>query len=164
MKRIFFTLLSLAGLLAVTLSAAADITAVKSGIAVIRSKQAQFDAVRENIVMAIENRGVKIDHESFIADMLERTGKDIGATKKVYGHADQIQFCKADLSRAMMEADPQNMVYCPFIISLYTLPGRPDTVHVAYRKLLAPSASPATRKALDNIEKMLDEIVVEGLQ
>lgn len=164
MERSFSILFGVVFLAASTLAAAAGITAVKSDIAVIKSKQTKFDDVRENIVMAIENRGVKIDHESFIADMLDRTGKDIGATKKVYGRADQIQFCKADLSRAMMEADPRNMVYCPFIISLYTLPGKPDTVHVAYRKLLAPSASLATRKALSDIEKMLDEIVLEGLQ
>lgn len=133
-------------------------------VAVIHSKKAKFDDVRENLIMAIENRGVKIDHQSFIADMLERTGRDIGASKQVYVRGDQVQFCKADLSRAMMEADPRNMVFCPFIFSLYTLPTDPDTVYLAYRKPIAPKGSAATRKALKDIERMLEGIAREALQ
>ncbi len=158
MKHGLATLTLLLGLLlgAVPAAAADDL--------VVKSKKAKFDDVRENVVMAIENRGMKIDHQSYIADMLERTGKDIGATRKVYVRGDQIQFCKADLSRAMMEADPRNIVYCPFSVSVYTLPRDPDTVYVAYRRPQAPSGSPATRKALLAIEKMLDEIAREGLE
>ena len=158
MKRLHFLWAGLFGLLLAQTASAAG------GFAVVASKKANFDDVRENVVMAIENRGMKIDHQSFIADMLARTGRDIGLTKAVYMRGDQIQFCKADLSRAMMEADPRNMVFCPFIVNVYVTPDQPEVVHVAYRKPLAPGASAASRKALADIEKMLADIVRESLQ
>lgn len=146
------------------LSLAAQANAAGDGFAVVVSKKANFDDVRENVVMAIENRGMKIDHQSFIADMLARTGRDIGLTKAVYLRGDQIQFCKADLSRAMMEADPRNMAFCPFIVNLYVTPDKPGIVNVAYRKPLAPGASAASKKALAEVEKMLAGIAREALQ
>lgn len=132
--------------------------------AVIMSKKANFDDIRENLVMAIENRGVKIDHQSFIAEMLARTGKDIGLTKVTYLRGDQLQFCKADLSRAMMEADPRNMAFCPFIFSLYIAADKPDVVNLEYRKLAAFGTSKASRKALADVEKMMQEIAQEAFE
>lgn len=150
--------------LVIGMSCALSAAVAADGFAVVKSKKAKFDDVRENAVMAIENRGMKIDHESFIADMLARTGRDIGLTKAVYLRGDQIQFCKADLSRAMMEADPRNMVFCPFIVNIYVTPDKPDVVNVAYRKPLAPGASAASKKALADVERMLADIVRESLQ
>ncbi|MBI5937828.1 MAG: DUF302 domain-containing protein [Betaproteobacteria bacterium] len=150
--------------LVIGMSCALPAAVAADGFAVVKSKKAKFDDVRENAVMAIENRGMKIDHESFIADMLARTGRDIGLTKAVYLRGDQIQFCKADLSRAMMEADPRNMVFCPFIVNIYVTPDKPDVVNVAYRKPLAPGASAASKKALADVERMLADIVRESLQ
>ena len=150
--------------LVIGMSCALPAAVAADGFAVVKSKKAKFDDVRENAVMAIENRGMKIDHESFIADMLARTGRDIGLTKAVYLRGDQIQFCKADLSRAMMEADPRNMVFCPFIVNIYVTPDQPDVVNVAYRKPLAPGASAASKKALADVERMLADIVRESLQ
>ncbi len=159
MKRLIALRAGLFGLLLLSQAAFAA-----GDFAVVLSKKAKFDEVRENAVMAIENRGMKIDHQSYIADMLERTGRDIGLTRQVYLRGDQIQFCKADLSRAMMEADPRNMVFCPFIINIYVTPDKPDVVNVAYRKPLAPGANKASKKALADIEKMLHEIAREALQ
>ncbi|NWG87138.1 MAG: DUF302 domain-containing protein [Hydrogenophilaceae bacterium] len=159
MKRLNLLFTGLFGLLLLAQTALAG-----GDFAVVLSKQAKFDDVRENAVMAIENRGMKIDHQSYIADMLARTGRDIGLTKAVYLRGDQIQFCKADLSRAMMEADPRNMVFCPFIINVYVTPDKPDVVNVAYRKPYAPGASKASKKALADVEKMLGEIAREALQ
>lgn len=159
MKHWMSVWLAVFGLVCATQTAAAS-----DDFAVVVSKKANFDDVRENAVMAIESRGVKIDHESFIADMLVRTGRDLGLTKAVYLRGDQLQFCKADLSRAMMEADPRNMVFCPFIINLYVTPDKPDIVNVAYRKPYVPGASKASKQALANVEKMLADIVRESLQ
>lgn len=132
--------------------------------AVVMSKKANFDDIRENLVMAIEGRGVKIDHQSFIAEMLARTGRDIGLTKVVYLRGDQLQFCKSDLSRAMMEADPRNMTFCPFIFSLYVTPDKPEVVNLAYRKMSNLVSDKASKKALGDIEKMMGEIAHEAFQ
>ena len=98
------------------------------------SVKGSFDDVKEALVMAIENRGLVINYTSHIADMLDRTGADIGAAKKVYSKAEIVEFCSAKISRRMMEMDPQNIVMCPFAISVYTLPGEKDRVWLSYRK------------------------------
>ncbi|MCU0934462.1 MAG: DUF302 domain-containing protein [Thiobacillaceae bacterium] len=126
---------------------------------VVKTKQGRFEDVRDDLVNAIESH-----HFNYIADMLERTGKDLGATKRVYVKGEQVEFCKSDLSRAQMEADPGNMVFCPYIISVYTTPADPARVHVAYRRPLAPGAGEATRQALRNIDKLLAEIVAEAVR
>lgn len=93
-----------------------------------------FSDIRDNITMSIENRGLVVNYVSHIADMLNRTGSDIGASKRIFEQAEIIEFCSAGLSRRMMEADPHNIVLCPFAISIYSLPGEPGKVWITYRK------------------------------
>ena len=110
-------------------------TAVLAEDWMVRQKLATpFADARDAIVMAIENRGLVINYTSHIADMLQRTGADLGASKQIFAQAEIIEFCSAKLSRQMMEADPHNIVLCPFAISIYTLPGEKNTTWVAYRK------------------------------
>jgi uncharacterized protein (DUF302 family) len=117
---------------------------------------ASFADTREAIALAIENRGLVVNFTSHIADMLDRTGADIGAAKKIFEQAEIIEFCSAALSRKMMEADPHNIVLCPFAISVYTLPGDPGGTWVAYRK---PQG-----KAAAMVEGLLKEITAEARQ
>ena len=119
-----------------------------------RKVSTHFDDTRDAIVLAIENRGLVVNYTSHIADMLERTGADIGAARKVFAKAEIIEFCSADLSRKMMEADPHNIVLCPFAISVYTLPGDKPGTWVAYRK---PQG-----KAAKMVEGLLREIAAEA--
>ena len=113
-----------------------------------------FADTRESIVLAIENRGLVVNYTSHIADMLARTGADIGARHKVFEQAEIIEFCSAGLSRKMMEADPHNIVLCPFAISVYTLPGDKGGTWVAYRR---PQG-----KAAAMVEGLLKEIAGEA--
>lgn len=121
-----------------------------------------FDTVKEDVQIAITNRGLVVDHVSHISAMLERTGKDIGATKTVYGKAESMQFCSADVSRRMMEADPANIVFCPYIIVIYTLPQDPKTVYVGFRRP-QPVGSAASQASLKAVEDLLYGIVKEAL-
>ena len=130
----------------------------------VMTKQGKFEDVRDDVVLAIEGRGIRINHTNYIADMLARTGADLGASKQIYVEGEQVEFCKSDLSRAQMEADPGNMVFCPYIISIYTTPKNPELVHVAFRKPQAAKASPATKKALKAVEDLLTGIVKEALE
>jgi hypothetical protein len=111
-----------------------------------------FDAVKEELVLAIQGRGLVIDYTAHIGEMLERTGKDLGATRRVYQKAQALQFCSAVVSRRSMEADPANIAYCPYVISLYTSPNDTKTVHVVYRR------------TLPEVDKLLDGIVREALR
>jgi len=96
----------------------------------------KFDDVKDSLVLAIQSRGLKIDHTSYIGNMLERTGGDVGSAKRVYGKAEALQFCSAVVSRKMMEREAANIAFCPYVIALYTLPADGNTVYVVYRKSL----------------------------
>lgn len=131
---------------------------------VVMSKQGKFEDVKQDLVMAIENRGLKVTHTNHIGDMLTRTGAAVGDTSEVYDQAEQVEFCKAALSREMMKADPSNIVFCPYIISIYTTPSAKGRVFVAYRKPVAFNTSKATDKALKGVDDLLSGIVKDAIQ
>jgi len=133
------------------LSAAAD------GGARVVAVKGKYADVKDDLVAAIEQRGLVINFTAHVGDMLERTGRDLGKTKRVYDQADVIEFCSASASRAMMEADPRNLVYCPYTIAVYTLPGKPGVVYLAHRKY------PQTA-ALKPVDKLLAGIVADALK
>lgn len=132
------------------------------GFNVTFKAKGKYEDVRDQVQAAIEGKGLKINQVNQIAGMLERTGKDVGATKQVYVGGEQFEFCSATISRAMMEADPHAIVMCPYIISVYTLPGD-TTVYVSYRKPMANN-NPALKVARADVEKLLAEIIKEGTQ
>lgn len=143
--------LLLCTLLATPLTAAAD------DYRVVFETRGAFADVRDALVLAIEDQGLKITNTNQIAAMLERTGKDLGAERRVYEQAEQFEFCSAVISRQIMEADPHAIVLCPYSIALYTLPGD-ATVYLAYRKPPG-SGDPALRQALANLERLLSDII-----
>lgn len=127
------------------------------------SRQGSFADAREAVEMAITGRGFVINNVSHIGDMLERTGKDLGGGKKVFLQAEALEFCSATLSRQMMEADPDNIVFCPYIISIYVLPEKPNEARISYRKAQV-TGSPASRQALKKVNELLEDIAKEALQ
>lgn len=126
------------------------------------AKEAKFDTVKDDLVLAIENRGLVVDHTSYIHNMLERTGKDLGMTTPIYINGIAYSFCSAVISRKTMEADPHNIAFCPYTIVVYTPVNEPNKVYVAYRRppLIGSEAS-AT--ALKEVENLLDGIAREAL-
>jgi len=124
--------------------------------------EGSFEDVRDDIEMAITDRGMKINNVSHIGNMLARTGKDIGATRQIFAQAEALEFCSAVVSRRMMEADPHNIVFCPYIIYVYTLPGEKDRVYVAYRRPLKVGTA-ESRAALEAVEKLLQDIIADAI-
>ena len=149
-------------LLSLCLLAAAEAGATIPGL-VIQSVKGDYDEVKERVVMAIESHGLVIDNTAHVGTMLERTGKDIGRERRIYLKAEVLEFCSAGLSRSTMEADPRNLVFCPYTIALYVLPAEPDRVYVSYRKPLT-NAGPQSMKALREVGKLLDEILRAALK
>lgn len=113
-----------------------------------------FADVRDAVVMAIERRGLVVNSISRLGEMLQRTAADLGATKQVYVQAEIVEFCSARFSRQMLEADPHDIVLCPFTIAIYTLPGETGGTWVAYRR--PPPAVAAI------VEPLLAGIVAEA--
>ena len=119
-----------------------------------------FENVKMDIENAVAGHGIKINNISYIGKMLKRTAKDLGATEEIFHDAVAIEFCSATLSRNMMQTNPHNIVFCPYIIYVYTLPEQPETVYVSYRRLDGPS-SHAPDTELNEVEKLLENIIGE---
>lgn len=113
--------------------------------------------------MAITDRGMIVNNVSHVGDMLERTGKALGATKQIFLKAEVLEFCSAVVSRNMMEPDPDNIVFCPYTISIYVIPEKPDEVRVGYRKPQIVG-SEASQKALMEVDALLSGIIKDALQ
>ena len=114
-----------------------------------------YDDVKDSVVAAIEARGLLVDRVAHVGEMLDRTAKDLGASRRVYEKAEVIEFCSARVSRGMMEVDPRNLVYCPYTIAVYTLPGERGVVHLSYRR---PPEAPGMRP----VAELLDAIAKEA--
>jgi hypothetical protein len=95
--------------------------------------------------------------------MLERTGADVGSTRLLYRNAEYLIFCSAKLSRGMMEADPANIGFCPYVIFIYELADRPGEIIVGFREP-PERGSAESQRALAAIEDMLKDIVAEAVK
>lgn len=140
----------------------AAVEAADPGV-VVRSVKGEFAEVKDNVLFAVQNRGLVLNYTSHIGAMLARTGKDIGRGHVIFREAELLEFCSAAVSRGMMEADPHNIVFCPYAIAVYTLPGEPGKVYVGYRKPPA-TGSGRSAQALRAVGKLLDDIADEALK
>ncbi len=128
-------------------------------VKVLKTK-APFADVKQDVSDAIVNRGYVIDYTAKIGGMLARTGKDVGSSKKIYNNAETVQFCSAVLSRKMMEADPADIAFCPFVVFYYERADQLGTVYVGFREL-DDDGSDASEAAKKMINKLLEDIIKE---
>lgn len=92
-----------------------------------------FDDVTFGLENAILDAGLVIDSVSHTGEMLERTKGAVGSDVTLFTNADVYSFCSAKLSREVMEADPMNIVYCPYDIFVMVRPETPDTTTIGFR-------------------------------
>jgi len=126
-------------------------------------KKGSYEDVKFELNDAIIRRGLAIDYTGHINKMLERTGADVGSTKHVYANAEFFLFCSAKLSRDMIEADPANLGYCPYVVFLYEAADKPGEIVIGYRRPLAKGDA-ASQKALAAIDTLLDAIVRDAVK
>ena len=119
------------------------------------STESSFEDAKDDLLMAIEGHGLVVSYTSHAQEMLDRTADVAGVTSPVYGRAEIILFCKADLSHKLVAANPHNIVLCPYAIAIYTLHKKPETVYLSFRE---PEASEATTKP---IRQLLVDIIEE---
>lgn len=126
----------------------------------IYQTKAEFADVRQNLIDAIVNRGYVLDFNGRVGDMLKRTRKEVGGGP-LYRDAEYMVFCSAVLSRNTMQADIQNIGFCPYILTIYETSATPGTINVSYRKMIS---SNNTDQSLIAVNKMLDEIAREAVE
>src|SRR5262245_65781883 len=81
------------------------------------SKKGGYEDVKFELNDAIIRRGLAIDYTGHINKMLERTGADVGSTKRVYNKAEFFMFSSEKLYRHMIHANPDNSGYGPYGVS-----------------------------------------------
>jgi uncharacterized protein (DUF302 family) len=123
----------------------------------------EYAVIRDNLEQAIIGRGLVITGVSHVGDMLTRTGVDLGNTRQVYVHAEVLEFCSAVLSRRMMEADPANIVYCPYGIAIYERADQPGKIYLAHRRLQGQGSGEVI-ETMKEIDALLDSIIQEALE
>lgn len=122
----------------------------------IYESESAFADVMDGLKMGILERGMYINNVMHMDEMLERTGKDLGLGGKLYEHARSVEFCSAVLSRKMVTENPARIVNCPFIISVYTLPGSEDKTYVVHREI--PKAETEASEVMTEVAKMLEGV------
>lgn len=110
-----------------------------------------FDDTTFALESAIVGRGLVIDYVSHVGDMLERTRSDVGSDVVLFDNAQIFLFCSANVSRQVMEADWQNIAFCPYGVSVIERPGEP--VVIGYQHRDADSMAP--------VNALLQAIVAE---
>ncbi|MEJ2696635.1 MAG: DUF302 domain-containing protein [Candidatus Sulfobium sp.] len=124
---------------------------------VIRSVKGNFDTVWEDLKIVLAGRGLVVSGVSHVQKMLDRTGKALGRTKKIFARAKVLEFCSAVVSRDMMEENPHFIAFCPYQIAVYAIAGHEGKVYLSYRRLVWNDGS--GKAARDEVEKLLDGIV-----
>ncbi|MEK9867534.1 MAG: DUF302 domain-containing protein [Betaproteobacteria bacterium] len=125
--------------------------------------EGDFEDVKERVIFAVESQGLVVDHTSDVGGMLERTGKDLGESSQIYERAVVLEFCSAYYSRLMAEAAPELLAYCPYGISVYTLPGDAEYSYVAFKRIATMfSGSEEYKSILEKIDRLLATIVDEA--
>lgn len=112
-----------------------------------------FDDATFAVESAILNRGLVIDYTSHVGEMLARTGSDVGSNEMIFDAADVFLFCSAAMSRRVMEADPMNIVHCPYSIFVMDIGGEVTLGHRAY-----PDGP------MQEVEAVLDAILIEATE
>ncbi len=120
--------------------------------AITYSYDGSFEDAAFAVETAIVNRGFVVDHVSHVGEMLARTAEDVGSDVEIFEAADVYLFCSATLSRQVMEADPMNVVHCPYNIFVYAREGEVTVGHRDYPE-----------GPMDAVKDMLREIVEEAV-
>jgi uncharacterized protein (DUF302 family) len=107
------------------------------------SIEGTFDDVYDEFKNAIISEGLTINYVGNVDQMLERTSQvqvDTGDTDEnskqvipVYLFAKYMQFCSSALTHKAVQANPQNLSMCPFLVFIYETTANPGRIVIGYR-------------------------------
>ncbi len=98
-----------------------------------------------------------------VENPLEEPAAQPRAAASAFSRSEVIEFCSAKLSRKMTDADPANVIFCPYSIAIYTTAAQPELVHISYLQL-SRIGSESSRPVLQEVEAMLGRIVSEATE
>ncbi|MDP5054058.1 MAG: hypothetical protein NWP69_09715 [Congregibacter sp.] len=116
-----------------------------------------YNNVRDDLVHAIQDKGLVISYTAHLASMLRRTADATGASTQVYENAESLLFCSAELTYELTLNNPHNITLCPYSISIYSLKADPEHVLLSIR---APELEQADYAA---VHQLLEQIIAATL-
>ena len=128
------------------------------GPALVYSMQGEFSDARDDLESAIVGRGMVVTFVSHVSEMLARTAEATGVTKAVYGKAEVLFFCKANLAHRQAAGNPHNIAICPYSIAVYTLADDKKTVYLGTRQ---PVNEDENYKP---VFKLIKELILEAIE
>jgi uncharacterized protein (DUF302 family) len=136
-----------------TLFLAAPLAA--QGISTVTIEE-DFEDMEFAVESAIIDKGLTIDFVSHPDAMLERTRADVGSDVVLFERATIYNFCSAQVSRQVIEADITNFAFCPYSIFVYSTPDNPDVTIIGHQTFPGESMQPAN--------DLLDEIIADAIR
>ena len=123
----------------------------------------EFEDVRDGIRQAIEGKGINIAHTLPAGDMLNRTGADFGVEKNVFLQAETVEFCSARISHRLAQANHENILLCPFTISIYVPSDDADHVYLSWRRPFS-LGDKESQAAVQEMVELMEAIVREATE
>jgi len=121
--------------------------------------QGDFHDISESIKSSIIGKGINISHISPASQMLNRTGPAFGYKDTVYSDAKTYEFCSAEISQKLSRSNPDNIVLCPFTISVYTLSKEPGYVRISYR---VPVGKAGSEGVVKEVVELISSIIEDA--
>jgi uncharacterized protein (DUF302 family) len=140
----------LAGLFALATPA----QAASPGVIVHALQPLAYEDARAALLDAMVDEGLAPPGINPFGEMLARTAPDLGHRADFFERAEIFSFCSARISARLVTEDRHNIALCPLTIALYTLPSKPETVFLSYRK--PALASPGGRMARELLQRLLN--------
>ncbi len=147
-------------LLLFTLLSLTSLAAVATNDPVVTSRiEGDYHDIANNIRTAIIGKGISIAHELPASEMLKRTAPAYGYQTNTYANARTFEFCSASISHKLARQDPDNIILCPFTISVYSLTNEPGIVRVSYR---VPVGRPGSEAIIKEIITLISGIIEDA--
>ncbi len=122
--------------------------------------EGEYEEVLSTVKEVIKGKGINIAHTLPAGDMLGRTGPSFNIKTKVFLHAESIEFCSAKVSHKLALANPENIILCPFTISVYVLSSDPKQVRLSTRTPFI--IDDASKTAVSEMQQLIDDIIKEA--
>ncbi|MBF0265980.1 MAG: DUF302 domain-containing protein [Gammaproteobacteria bacterium] len=124
--------------------------------------EGEYHDVLSSVKEIIQGKGINIAHTLPAGDMLGRTGPAFNIKEKVYLNAETVEFCSAKISHQLVQANVENIVLCPFTISVYVLASDPKHVRISTPEPFI--IDDKSKEAVENMKTLVSEIIQEAAE
>ena len=123
----------------------------------IFSIEEDYADAKQDLLDAIADKGLVVSYTAHAKKMFDRTAKVTGEKTPVYDHAEIVLFCKADLSQDLVQANPHNLILCPYAIAIYVLHKEPKRVYLSFRE--QDKSQPVTKPITQLLQQIIDDVI-----